>query len=197
MTGLVIPLYRAAEPAEEISDEALVAACAVDDSAALGQLFDRHQAAVHRFLSRTAGASDAEDLVQETFAQVWRSARRFARRSAVRSWIFGIAANVARHHARSEARRRTALARFEEVALHEVSAQPDALAERRRAMRRLASGLTRLKHDHRVAFVMCDLEGVSGVEAARVLGIRAGTLWRRLHEARRALRRAIEPGGDG
>jgi DNA-directed RNA polymerase specialized sigma24 family protein len=39
---------------------------------------------------------------------------------------------------------------------------------------------------------MCDLEGVRGDEAARVLGVPIGTLYRRLHEARTLLRLAIE-----
>jgi DNA-directed RNA polymerase specialized sigma24 family protein len=37
---------------------------------------------------------------------------------------------------------------------------------------------------------------VPGVGAARILDVRAGTLWRRLHDARRQLREAIDEGGD-
>jgi len=58
----------------------------------------------------------------------------------------------------------------------------------------LAAALDRLPHDLRTVYVLCDLEDLPGVEAARVLGLRDGTLWRRLHEARRALREAIEGG---
>ena len=53
-----------------------------------------------------------------------------------------------------------------------------------------------LPHDLRAAFVLCDLEEMPGVEAARALDVRAGTLWRRLHEARRALRAALFDGGS-
>ena len=63
-------------------------------------------------------------------------------------------------------------------------------------MSRLRDALGELSHDLRAAYVLCDLEDVPGVEAARVLGVRAGTLWRRLHEARRALRDAIESPGS-
>ena len=57
---------------------------------------------------------------------------------------------------------------------------------------RIAAALDRLPHDLRTAYVMCDLEDIPGVEAARILEIRPGTMWRRLHDARRALREAIE-----
>jgi RNA polymerase sigma-70 factor (ECF subfamily) len=66
---------------------------------------------------------------------------------------------------------------------------------RAQQVHRLAAALEDLPHDLRTAYVLCDLEDVPGVDAARVLGIRAGTLWRRLHEARRALRDAIDDGG--
>ncbi|MBK9031936.1 MAG: hypothetical protein IPL61_11520 [Myxococcales bacterium] len=41
---------------------------------------------------------------------------------------------------------------------------------------------------------MCDLEQLPGVEVARALGIPEGTLWRRLHDARKAIRVAVEGG---
>ena len=71
---------------------------------------------------------------------------------------------------------------------------PDEALQRAQALQRLAAAVEELPHDLRAAYVLCDLEELPGVEAARVLGVRAGTLWRRLHEARRALRDAIEEG---
>ena len=43
---------------------------------------------------------------------------------------------------------------------------------------------------------MCDVEEIPGVEVAEVLGVPEGTLWRRLHQARRALRAALDGGGS-
>ena len=48
----------------------------------------------------------------------------------------------------------------------------------------------------RETFVLCELEDVPGPEAARALGVREGTLWWRLHEARRRLRAAVDGGGE-
>ena len=196
--GQVVPLRRLDERLAglaELSDEALLAACGVGDSAALGALFDRYHEAVYRLVSRLIRSEphEIDDLVQTTFLEAWRSAKRFTARGAVKSFLFGIAANTVRHHVRSSRRRRDAYADWAPpLAMH---AAPDEAAHRTQALARLAAALEDLPHDLRAAYVLCDLEELPGVEAAQVLGIRAGTLWRRLHEARRALRDAIEEGG--
>jgi hypothetical protein len=74
------------------------------------------------------------------------------------------------------------------------AAAPDEVALRSQQAHRLAAALDELPHDLRVVYVLCELEDMPGVEAARALDVRPGTLWRRLHEARRALRDAIEGG---
>jgi RNA polymerase sigma-70 factor (ECF subfamily) len=196
--GQIVPLRRPAERREaqpELSDEALLAACGVGDAAALGALFDRHHEAVYRLLSRILRSEPAEidDLVQTTFLEAWRSAARYSGKGAVRSYLYGIAANTARHHVRGARRRRDALVDAPPPA--PPSAAPDDLAMRAQQVSRLAEALEELPHDLRTVYVLCDLEDVPGVEAARILGLRPGTLWRRLHDARRALREAID--GDG
>ena len=130
--------------------------------------------------------------MQTTFLEAWRSAKRFDGRGAVRSYLLGIAANAVRHHIRGAVRRRTAIG---SVPPPPAAGPPDAAAIRTQQLGRLAAALDELPHDLRAAYVLCDLEEVPGVEAARVLDVRAGTLWRRLHDARRALREAIDPEG--
>ncbi len=196
--GTIVPLRRLDErraALSEISDEALLAACAVGDSAALGALFDRHHEAVYRVVSRLLRMEPAEidDLVQTTFLEAWRSSAKYGAKGSVKSFLFGIAANTVRHHVRGARRRRDAIADWQPPP--PPSNAPDAVLSRAQQVNRLAIALDRLPHDQRVAYVLCDLEEVPGVEAARILDIRAGTLWRRLHDARRALRAALETEG--
>jgi RNA polymerase sigma-70 factor, ECF subfamily len=191
----IVPLRRLDErraAISDISDEALLAACAVGDSAALGALFDRHHEAVYRLVSRLLHSEPAEidDLVQTTFLEVWKAAGRYTARGSVKSFVFGIAANTVRHHVRSAQRRRAAIADCPPPSTSHHP--PDAAVLRSQQVSRLAAALHALPHDLRAAYVLCDLEDVPGVEAAQLLGIRAGTLWRRLHDARRSLRAAIE-----
>lgn len=195
MKGQLLPFRRPKGDQEEISDEALLKECAAGEQAALAQLFDRHHYSVRRFLGRLNGVdSDAlDDLIQTTFLEIYRSAKRFKGQSKVRTWIFGIAVNIARHHIRSESRRkkfRVAYAQRSDTAI----ALPDTVTDNRRLMNRLRKAVVSLPHRLKAVFVLCDIEGISGVEAAQILGLREGTLYRRLHEARQLLRKEVEGG---
>jgi RNA polymerase sigma-70 factor (ECF subfamily) len=191
--GKLLTYRRPADTAEEMSDEALLAACATGDAAGLAALFRRHNAAVYRFLSRMAGVDDRDldDLVQATFLAVRDAAARYRGGSSVRTWVFAIALNVARNHVRAEIRRRGARSNLEELAPSPGPAL-DALVDQRQALARVEAALSDLPHDLRAAFVLCALEGIPGREAAEVLGVRQGTLWRRVFEARTRLRDALE-----
>jgi RNA polymerase sigma-70 factor (ECF subfamily) len=193
MTGKLLSLRRPGAAVTSLSDEALLAACGTGDLAALDALFERFHLALYRFLGRlpTTDELARDDLVQATFLEVRRTARRFRGRSSVKTWILGVAANVARHHLRGEQRRRAQHARYAER-LTAIPDRPDEQAERRELLARVAQALSELPHDQQVAFVLCDLEEIPGVEAARGLGIPEGTLWRRLHVARKAVRAAVE-----
>jgi RNA polymerase sigma-70 factor (ECF subfamily) len=198
MNGKVLPLRRKAQlPAARASDETLVAECGVGESEALAELFRRHGDRVYRALARLPGVDgrDLEDLVQATFIEVYRSSARYESRAAVGTWILSIAVNVVRHHVRGEVRRR-ALAVAASAADLRMAPRPDEDAARRQLMQRLSGALAALPQDMQIAFSMCELEGIKGVEVAKILGMREGTLWRKLHEARLRLREALEPGGS-
>lgn len=183
-------------PPADPTDEELVTRCREGDGDALSELFERHHTSVERFLARLVGSrsSELEDLLQSTFLVVLTSARTYRGRSSVRSWIFGIAANLVRRHRRSGARRDAAL-RLLAAPRPESSRGPDDLVARRQLVERLSSAILELPHDLRVAYVMCEIEDVSGPEAAEALGLRQGTLWRRLHDARKNLRACLEEEG--
>ena len=191
--GKLLPLRRVTGAVAELSDEALLAGCATGDTAALGALFDRFHVAVYRFLSRLPTTDEAarDDLVQATFLEVRRTAGKFRGGSAVKTWLLGVAANVARHQLRGERRRRVHQAKYLEVLAGAPAAAPDAAIDRQRLMAQIAGALAQLPHDQQVAFAMCDLEQLPGVDVARALGIPEGTLWRRVFHARKALREAL------
>jgi RNA polymerase sigma-70 factor (ECF subfamily) len=191
----LIPLRRVAGRPHELSDEALLAACAAGEAAALGALFDRHAERIAIFLRRLTrkAETDVSDLLQATFLEAQRSARQFRKQSAVRTWIMGIAAHVASHHRRGEQRRHRAEAALALSPPRPIET-PGERVERRELLARLAAGIDALPRDLQVVYVMCELEDVAGKEAASVLGLSEGTLWRRLHEARQLLRAAV--GGE-
>jgi RNA polymerase sigma-70 factor (ECF subfamily) len=193
MTVKLVPLRRISGDITEMSDEALLAACGTGDAPALGALFDRFHVAVYRFAARLPMTDELarDDLVQATFLEIRRAAQSFRGTSSVKTWILGVAANVARHTLRAERRRRVHQARY----LERMTDAPellDAQVERRKLLARVAEALAELPRDQQIAFILCDLEQLPGVEVARVLEIPEGTLWRRLHTARKGMRTAIE-----
>lgn len=192
LMGRVVALRPDAAPPDD-SDESIVGALGLGDRAALGQLFRRFHGPVYRFLSRYLGpgSPDLDDLVQNTFLEAQRAAAQFQGRSAVQTWLIGIAANLAWRHVRGETRRRAFLRRSAAMPLA-PDPRIDELTAQQQTLLRLQAMIQELPPDLRAAFVMCDLEQIPGVDAARSLGVPAGTLWRRLHEARRLLRDALQ-----
>jgi RNA polymerase sigma-70 factor, ECF subfamily len=185
----ILPLRALDEhTAVPVASDALVDAMAAGDPQALGLLFDRYHRGVYAFVAAVgiADPHDLDDLVQETFLAAFKSASRFQRRSAVKTWLFGIGFNLARNHARARRVRRQTADRIEISG--ESPAAPDRCADARQQLARLADAIARLPADLRAAYVICVIENLSSDDAARILGIRKGTLWRRVHEARELLR---------
>ncbi len=193
MVSKILEFHRRKSPSEEISSEALVTACAAGDPEALTILYDRYCNDVSRFLSRLTyvDQQDVEDLVQEVFLSVFRSAARYRQHSQVKTWIFAIAANIARETARKRMRYRAFKERMVAEGLEDTSSL-QTVSYSDNFLQHLQAKLFELPHDLRVAFVMCDIEGIPGQEVAQTLGIPKGTLYRRLHEARKELQKVFE-----
>lgn len=179
---------------KKVSDETLVSACGNGEMDALGILFERHHMNVYRFLAHMAKVPNQEldDLVQETFIQIGKSAGRFRGKSSAKTWILAISANLLRRHQRTESRRFRLLSAYKAEPKHRPKA--DDITENRQAVSRLPEAIRNLPEHLRVVFVLCVLEHTPGYEAAKALGIPKGTVWRRLHQARKALQKALSWG---
>jgi RNA polymerase sigma factor (sigma-70 family) len=192
MSERVVHLHRAAY--RELSDVDLIRCVSRQDSSAMQELFERHHGRVHRILARlrSVDAVDVDDLVQATFLEVQRSAIRYSGHSAVGTWIVGIAVNLMRHHVRKEVRHRMALATLSRTPPSARAAEsPFDESSNRQSIARLAQAFNGLSRDHKEVFVLCDVEGLRGTEAAHALDLPEGTIWRRLHEARMTLRQHL------
>ena len=194
----VIRLRKCSSADETLSDHALLAAAGTGDVAALGALYDRYAVALFRFLCRLphVDEQEAEDLVQEAFLAAQRAARSYRGDCEVRTWLMAIAGNLSKARARSRQRNRNALERARLQAVPAlVSPDAEAQLSQRQQIACVAAALAGLPHDLQLAYVLCELEGVPGVEAAQVLKTNEGTFYRRLHEARKRLRAALEREG--
>jgi RNA polymerase sigma-70 factor (ECF subfamily) len=169
------------------SEEELMLAVARGEEAALRTLVARHAQPLHAYLTRLCGdATEAEDLVQESWIRIVRAASRFDPARKFRSWAYGIATNVARdRHRRVRARGGAHAA----LPAH-ASAAPG--AEGRSIARiDLRGPLAELPEGLRQALVLRYYDGMNEPEIAEALGIARGTVKSRLHAAVAALRRRL------
>jgi RNA polymerase sigma-70 factor (ECF subfamily) len=191
MTAVVSP----PPPETGLSDRAMVVRVANGDLEALGSLFERHEPSVRRYLDRLrVPAADVDDLIQATFLGAVRAAGSFDPQYSPRSWLLGIATMMVRRHRRSLQRVAARLARTARLAVAEPPRTPSELVEDRASAARVALAVDRLSFRKREVLVLVTLEGLSGEETARLLGIPVNTVWTRLHHARRELRAALEEG---
>ena len=141
---------------------------------------------------RYVAKSDLDDVLQNTFFEVYRSASSYTGRASVRTWIVGIAMNVVRHYVRAEARRKSALSLLAVSPPSPEGARVDEKVAAQQMVARLRGGFESLPDDLRIVFTLCDLEEMRSIDVARALDIPEGTVWRRLHNARRRLRSALK-----
>jgi RNA polymerase sigma-70 factor (ECF subfamily) len=175
-----------------VTDPELIAKIASGDLGGLGVLFDRYEPDVKRFIGRLGALpAEVDDLVQLTFLDVVRAAASFDGRSSARGWLFGLAAIVVRRHRRSLGRIAAGLVTWARQPRAEEPT-PGQSFELHEAATRAAKAFEHLSAKKREVFLMVVLEGCSGEETARVLGIPVATVWTRLHHARRELRAYLE-----
>jgi len=174
------------------TDAELMAALARGEIGALGELYDRYQAAVRHFLVRATGdASDVDDLVHAAFLACAQSAARYDGRETCRPWLMGIVVCQLR-------RRRHAFGRWHSV-LTALTLIKQVGANRRSELddrTDIQKALGRLSEAKRVTLLLAEVEGLTGPEIASALGIPIGTVWTRLHAARRELRRFLREGSE-
>jgi RNA polymerase sigma-70 factor (ECF subfamily) len=175
------------------SDTELVLSIAGGELGALGMLFDRHEPSLRRFLTRIGvSEADVDDLVQATFLEALHAAPRFDPTFPVKAWLYGLASILVRRHRRSLARAAQRLLSWANLGLSDSPRTPAAELAQAQALQRFQVAFERLSAKKRDTFVLVVLEGLSGDEAARVLGVPINTVWTRLHHARRDLRAHLE-----
>ena len=187
-----VATLRAVEP----DDADVLARIAAGELSSLGVLFDRYAIDVRRFIARLGiGPGDVDDLTQATFLLVAQAASSFRGSASGRAWLFGLAANVVRRHRRSLARVAARIAAWATELRADSPATPESTSDVGERAALAARALTRLPAKKREVFVMVVMEDLTAEEVATTLGIPIGTVWTRLHHARRALRAHLEEKG--
>jgi RNA polymerase sigma-70 factor, ECF subfamily len=181
------------------SDEKLMQRTSRGDLAALGELFDRHQPAVHAFLSRFLGnATLAEDVVQEVFLRVWRYRQSFDAAQRFTAWLYGIARRTALTEAGRSHRRELSLDQLpadeREAAARNGGGAGlrDSLIQEMALREQVHHALQELPTEQRACLILREYEQRSYQEIAVVLGCSVENVRVLAFRGRRALRALLE-----
>jgi len=185
-----------AEPAANrpALERALVARCLAGERAAERELFRRERGRVHGILYRILGVNrDMEDLLQDTFIEVFRSLHGFRGESRLSTWIDRITVRVAYRYI-GQRRPTVPLEAVAEPVVGEDEGG-EARAAAREGVRRLYAVLGTLTPQARVAFALHAIDGRPIAEVARMCGASAIATKLRIWRARRELekRAAADP----
>jgi RNA polymerase sigma-70 factor (ECF subfamily) len=181
-----------AEALPHLADLMLVDRCMDGEQAAARELFRAHQGRVHATLFRVLGANrDMDDLMQETFIQVFRSLKSFRGEAKLATWIDRIAARVAYRYLAQKKGQAPAVVLDDEAPAATIEAADRMLA--REGVRRFYAALGELGPAARIAFTLHEVDGRSVAEVAAIVGTSVTTAKLRIWRARRALmKRAAE-----
>lgn len=187
---MTVVLGTAADIADAVDADLMALVAAGDSGRPLRRLYGRYERRLYGFGLRLLGEPGlAEELVQETWVRVWRSAGRFdTDRGTVRAFVFTIARRVAADLYRRPSSRRLG-GEQEDAGAVEAAAEQVLLAVTVR------DAMESLSPAHREVLEMVYDEDLRLADVAARLGVPLGTVKTRAHHALRGLRRALEERG--
>jgi len=177
-----------------LADEDLISLVETADAEAFATLYDRHSRAAFSLAYRMMGERQAsEDLAQDAFLKVWRSASSYrAERGSVRTWILSIVHNRGIDHIRSQASRRR---RQEEMEASAPRSQPsEAFAETWRNSQReqVREALGTLPPEQLKILELAYFSGYTHMEISNLLDLPLGTVKGRMRLGLKKIRDYFE-----
>jgi len=191
----------------ERTDEELLAAYQAGDAQAFERLLRRHRGPLFTFLLRmVADRQRAEDLVQEAFLRLVRSAGRWEAKARFQTWLYTIARNLCTDQARRDRFRRTesldaqvASMDGEGPPLVETvpgeGSQPDRAADSALVRPALLRALMSLPLEQREVFLLREQAGLPFKEIAELVGCNENTVKSRMRYALEGLRKHLTAAG--
>ena len=157
-------------------DAALAIRASKGEAAAFGLLYDRHVAAIYRYVYyRVRDDAEAEDLTSDVFIRALKAMPRYEPRQAFLAWLYRIARNAVIDRARKGNRQVS----FEDALEHpgvDKIVEPDAEILAHSDSATLRDALQKLTPLQREVVVLRFLEGYSTLEIAGMVGKREGTV---------------------
>ena len=184
----------AGESEEDTEDVRLMRLVAQGDTVAFEKLIERHQSLVIGTVARMLGSnSDVEDIAQQVFIRVWKSASRYVPRAKFTTWLLKITRNLVFNELRRAKRRAHAPlqpeANVEEMQLKDESnPSPDASLLELELQEAIEKAIGELPETQRMALVLRRYEEFSYEQIADILNLSVPAVKSVLFRARTELR---------
>jgi RNA polymerase sigma-70 factor (ECF subfamily) len=189
--------------AELDPDAALMLRVKQGDTSAFAQLVDKYKQPVMNVAYRMLhDATEAEDLAQNVFVQVYKSADRYRVSSKFSTWLFTIARNLCLNEIRRRSRHPASSLdaphpEQDDQPLHQVedmktSAPPEHLLHGE-LERKIGEALAALPENQRLAIVLCRQDELSYEEIAKVLDCSVAATKSLIHRGRETLKQRLKP----
>jgi RNA polymerase sigma-70 factor (ECF subfamily) len=195
MSGVGRPESNPGSVEAAYSDQDAVRRMAQRDPGGLAELYDRYSRSVYSFALHILGEqAEAEDVVQDVFAQAWTQAARYeSSRGAVPAWLLTMTRSRAIDRLRTRRARPDSQAAGEGHLHHLVdpAEPPDVGLFTRDQISRVRSAMSQLPIMQRVVIEMAYLQGLSHREIAEQLEVPLGTVKTRARLALLKLREAL------
>lgn len=183
--------------AEGTMDHMLMQRVAMGDHDAFRQLIERHQNMVVGTVAKMLGnASEAEDISQQVFLRIWKSAKRYKPTAKFTTYLFTITRNLVFNEVRRRKRRKEVSSDEREDNSHlEISDseqyRPDHEMQRQELTHVVDKAIAALPEQQRMAVVLRRYEQMPYEEIAEVLGITISAVKSQLFRARTTLRESL------
>ena len=135
--------------------------------------------------------SDLDDVAQDVFMVVHRRLDTFDGRARISTWLFGICMRVAANYRRRRRWTHEVLSGGSDDDRPSLLAAADDILVRREQREIAERALNRLEVAKRATFVMFEIESLSCLEIAELMNVPVGTVYSRLHSARRQLEKNL------
>lgn len=185
----------------EDQDQELVLRVQRGDKAAFDLLVIKYQHRIIQLVNRyVKDMSEAQDLAQEAFIKAYRAIGSFRGEAAFYTWLYRIAINTAKNDLVSRARRYSdaqvdiqEAEVFENIAQLQDTETPETELLNQEIMATIKKTIDGLPEEMRVAIMLCEFDGLSYEEIARVMDCPVGTVRSRIFRAREAIDNVLSP----
>lgn len=176
-----------------------MAAVAAGDQQAFRRFVERHQNLVIGTVARMIGTADAEDIAQQVFLNVWKSAPRWRPEAKVTSWLMTITKRLVFNETRRRSRTRIVSRQPEEESpeFPDAKPSPDRVVLEREMHAAIEAAMESLPERERMVVVLRRYEAMPYEEIAVVLGTSIPTVKSLLFRARNTLREKLAPYLEG